>query len=100
MTYVTLWATIFGVIRVLAEYSSIGANGPYPYSAALVTDFLLPVAIGLVSVGVGVAVAYAFGKIRHVRAVAVWCFVMGCFSIPMLWIVVAVLAGLGLLSLD
>ena len=46
VTYVALWATIFAVVRVLAKYSSIGANGPYPYSAALVTDFLLPVAIG------------------------------------------------------
>ena len=77
--YVTLWATIFAVVRVLADYSSIGAKGPYPYSAALVTDFLLPVAIGLVFVAVGVAVAYSFGKIRHVRAVAVWCFVIGSF---------------------
>jgi len=68
--------------------------------AGLVTDFVLPVAIGLVFVAIGVAVAYSFGKIKHVRAIAVWCFVIGCFSLPMLWIVVVVLAGLGLLSLD
>ena len=98
--YVTLWAMIFAVGRVLAEYSSIGANGPYPYNAGLVTDFVLPVAIGLVFVAIGVTVAYAFGKLKHVRAIAVWCFVIGCFSLPMLWIVVVVLAGLGLLSLD
>ncbi len=98
--YVTLWAVILAVGRVLAEYSSIGATGPYPYKAALVTNFLLPVAIGLVFVAIGVAVACLFGKINHVRAIAAWCFVIGCFSLPMLWVVVVVLAGLGLLSLD
>ena len=99
-TYVTLWASIFAVVRVLAKYSSVGANGAYPYSAALVTDFLLPVAIGLVFIAIGVTVAYFFGKIKHVRAVAVWCFVMGWLSLPLLWIAVVVLAGIGLLSLD
>ena len=72
----------------------------YPYNAGLVTDFVLPVAIGLVFVAVGVTVAYLFGKIKHVRALAVWCFVIGCVSLPMLWAVVVVLAGLGLISLD
>jgi hypothetical protein len=100
LKYLTLWVAIFAVVRVLAEYSSIGADGPYPYSAGLVTEFLLPVTIGLVSVGVGVAVAYSFGAIKHVRAIAVWCFVIGCLSLPMLWVGVVVLAGLGLLSLD
>jgi len=98
--YVTLWAMIFAVVRVLAKYSSIGANGPYPYNAGLVTNFVLPVAIGLVFVAICVTVAYLIGNIKHVRAIAVWCFVIGCFSLPMLWIVVVVLAGLGLLSLD
>ena len=98
--YVTLWATIFAVVRVLAKHSSIGASGAYPYSAALVTDFLLPVAIGLVFIAIGVTAAYFFGKIRHVAAIAVWCFVIGCLALPMLWITLVVLAGIGLLSLD
>ena len=100
LAYVTLWAMIFVVGRVLAEHSSIGATGPYPYNAGLVTAFVLPIAIGLVFVAIGVPVAYAFGKIKRVRAVAVWCFVAGCLSLPMLWIVVVLLAGLGILSLD
>ena len=100
VTYVALWAVVFAVVRVLAKYSSIGAVGSYPYSAGLVTDFVLPVAIGLVSVAVGVAVAYLFGKKKHVWGVAVWCFLIGCFSMPVLWVVVVVLGGLGILDLD
>ena len=98
--YVALWATIFAVVRVLATHSSIGAKGSYPYAAGLVTDFLLPVAIGLVFLAIGVTVAYFSGKIHHVCAVAVWCFLIGCFSLPMLWITAVALAGLGILSLD
>ena len=98
--YVTLWASIFAVIRVLAEYSSIGATGPYPSSAGLVTNFLLPVAIGLVFVAIGVTVAYSIGAIKHFRTVVIWCFFIGWLSLPMLWLVVVVLAGLGLLDLD
>jgi hypothetical protein len=100
LAYLTLWVAIFAVVRVLAEYSSIGADGAYPYSAGLVTEFVLPVAIGLVSVAVGVAVAYFFGAINHVRAVAIWCFLIGCFSLPILWLGVVVLSALGFLSLD
>ena len=100
VTYVALWAMFFAVVHVLAEYSSIGATGSYPYSAALVTDFVLPVAIGLVLVAVGVAVAYLFGKKKHVWGVAICCFLIGCFSMPMLWVVVVVLGGLGILDLD
>lgn len=100
LIYLTLWVAIFAIARVLALHSSIGAKGPYPHSAGLLTDFLLPIAIGLVFVGVGIPVAYSLGAAKHVRAVAAWCFMVGCFSLPMLWIGAVVLAGIGLLSLD
>lgn len=98
--YVALWALIFAVVRVLAVYSSIGAEGSYPYEAGMVTDFGVPIAIGLVLVAVGVAVAYSIGKIRHAWSVAVACFLVGWLAIPVLWVTIILLAALGVLSLD
>lgn len=98
--YVALWATIFGVVHILEKYSSLGATGSYPISAGHVTDFVLPVAIGLVFVAIAVAIAFFVGKIRHYRIVAIWSFVAGFLSLFVVFVVVVILASLGLLSLD
>ncbi len=98
--YVALWALIFAVVRVLMEYSSLGAQGTYSIEAGMVTDFVLPIAIGLVLVALGVTIAYVVGQVRHAWAVTIWCFVIGCVSIPMLWATVMFLAALGIISTD
>lgn len=100
MAYVALWAAIFAVVRVLIQYSSIGANGPYPYFAGVLTDVLVPVLIGLVLAAVGVAFAYSIGKIKHAWGVAIWCSLVGFFSLPTLFVVILALAALGLIDLD
>lgn len=98
--YLSLWAATFAVIRFLAKYSSIGAKGSYHYTAGMVTTYGLPVAIGLFFAGVGIAVAFFLGKAKHSRIVGVWCFVLGCLLIPMIWVAVVVLFGLGLIDVD
>ena len=98
--YLALWAMIFAVVRVLSKYSSIGSTGSYPNSAGLVTQFVLPVAIGLVFVAIGVAVGYCFGKKEHVSVIAICCFLAGVFLLPMVWIIAVVLNGLGIIDLD
>ena len=95
--YVALWGIIFGVINILRAYSSIGAKGAYSYSAALVTDFVLPIAIGLVFVAIGIAISYLLGKKEHTWVVGVWCFLAGCLAIPVMVGVIMILFALGVI---
>ncbi len=100
MAYVGLWAAIFAVVRVLMRYSSIGAEGAYPYFAGVLTDVLVPVLIGLLLAAVGVAVAFSAGQIKHARSVAIWCSLVGLLALPALIVVFATLGALGLIDLD
>lgn len=99
MVYVALWAIIFAVVNVLRKYSSAGATDSFP-DADLVLIFVIPLATGLVFVAVGVAIAYSTGNINRFRAVAAWCFVIGCLLLPLLAFVLAILAGPGGLFLN
>lgn len=100
VAYVTLWATLFGLVRVLIDYSSLGATGSYPISAAYVTDFVLPLTLGLALVTIGLTVAYVAGQMRNAWVIVVWCFLVGLLALPALWLTIVVLAILGILPAD
>ena len=95
--YVALWALIFACIRILADYSSIGAKGAYPISAAILTEVGLPVVIGLVFAAVGIAIGYLAGSLRRTRTIVFWCFLVGFLALPMFMATLVILAVVGVI---
>ncbi len=98
--YMALWALFFGVVGILGKYSSIGAKGSYSYQAGLVTDYGVPIALGLFFALIGIAVAFLIGRISKVRTFIIWSFSIGLFLLPATWIVLVILAVTGIIDLD
>jgi hypothetical protein len=98
--YLALWGVDFTLIKVLIDYSSIGAEGAYPISAAWVTDLVLPLVIGLTGVALSIPLVMWFGRPGRALPFALGTFVAGSLAIPTLVVLVTIAAGLGLIDVD